>query len=141
MAKYKYKQIRGKNVRIYKGGWDGYTADGHRKRLLNGRLQSWQNYLKKKQKVKEKAEWQVWVGGFLYQDNETGEFEYVKGEEWTQKEEPNNKSVWKHLNEIYNGTFYKQYTKNNIQEMTYANMTWGARLVSEKGAVLKELLV
>ncbi len=56
MGKYKYKIIRNKRVRIYKGGWDGYDKKGNRKRIVNGRLRIWKNYLKNKKKNKNYVE-------------------------------------------------------------------------------------
>ena len=152
MAKYKYRKYKGKSVRVYRGGWDGYASNGKRRRLVKGRIMVWGNYLKKLNKPKpekpvkpiqeelEKSKWQVWVGGFLMQDLESGEFEYVKGAEWTQTEEPENTQVWEQLHDLYEGQFYKQYTKSKVTEMTKSNMVWGARLIDKNGAVLKEEL-
>lgn len=60
-TKYKYKTIRNKRIRIYRGGWDGYDKSGNRKRIIDGRLRIWKNYLKNKKKNKSYKKNKVYV--------------------------------------------------------------------------------
>lgn len=56
MKKYRYIKQRGKRIRVYRGGWDGFDRYGNRKRLVNGRLVVWKNYVKKHRKKKVEKE-------------------------------------------------------------------------------------